>query len=51
MRSAISCGCTTVLTREEVSGILSFMNGTPQLVTKLLYGSGLMIMEAVRLRV
>ncbi len=40
-----------VLTREEVSGILSLMAGTPQLVTKLLYGSGLRIMEAVRLRV
>jgi len=40
-----------VLTREEVSGILSLMHGTPQLVTKLLYGSGLRIMEAVRLRI
>ncbi|MCJ7601846.1 MAG: integron integrase [Desulfobulbaceae bacterium] len=38
-------------TREEVSGILSLMHGTPQIVTKLLYGSGLRIMEAIRLRV
>lgn len=40
-----------MLTREEVSGILSLMHGTPQLVTKLLYGGGLRIMEAIRLRV
>src|SRR5262249_34482535 len=31
--------------------VLSLMEGTPQLVAKLLYGSGLRIMEAVRLRV
>ena len=40
-----------VMTREEVAAVISLMNGTAQLVTKLLYGSGLRIMEAVRLRV
>src|SRR5919204_3268594 len=40
-----------VMTREEVATVLSLMEGTPQLVAKLLYGSGLRIMEAVRLRV
>jgi integrase len=40
-----------VMTREEVATILSLLDGTPQLVAKLLYGSGLRIMEAVRLRV
>jgi site-specific recombinase XerD len=29
--------------------VLSLMDGTPQLVAKLLYGSGLRIMEAIRL--
>ncbi len=40
-----------VLTRDEVKLILNFMRGTPQILTKLLYGSGLRITEAVRLRV
>ena len=40
-----------VMTREEVAAVLALMEGTPQLVAKLLYGSGLRIMEAVRLRV
>jgi site-specific recombinase XerD len=40
-----------VMTREEVAAVLSLMDGTAQLVAKLLYGSGLHIMEAVRLRV
>jgi len=40
-----------VMTRDEVAAVLSLMTGTPQLVTKVLYGSGLRMMEAVRLRV
>jgi integron integrase len=40
-----------VMTREEVAQLIAFMEGTPQLVVKLLYGSGLRIMEAARLRV
>ena len=40
-----------VLTREEVSRVIAVMEGAPQLIVKLLYGSGLRILEAVRLRV
>lgn len=40
-----------VMTREETSRVLSFMIGLPQLVAKILYGSGLRISEAIRLRV
>ena len=40
-----------VLTREEVKLVLAFMEGTPALVVKMLYGCGLRITEAVRLRV
>lgn len=40
-----------VMTREEVAAIISLMDGTAQLVAKLLYGSGLRITEAVRIRV
>ena len=40
-----------VLTREEVASVISLLDGTPQLVVKLLYGSGLRIMEAMRLRI
>ena len=39
-----------VMTPEEVATVLSLMDGTARLVTKLLYGSGLRIIEAVRLR-
>jgi integron integrase len=40
-----------VLTREEVKLIIDIMEGTPQLFVKLLYGCGLRMMEAARLRV
>ena len=40
-----------VMTREEVAAVISLMDGTAQVVAKLLYGSGLRIMEAIRLRV
>jgi integrase len=40
-----------VQTREEVMKVIPLLEGVPQLVVKLLYGSGLRIMEAVRLRV
>jgi integrase len=41
----------TVLTPEEVKQVIVTMSGTPQLVVKLLYGSGLRLLEALRLRV
>ena len=40
-----------VLTREEVRALLAQLQGTPWLVATLLYGSGLRLMEAMRLRV
>ncbi|MBU1183293.1 MAG: integron integrase [Proteobacteria bacterium] len=40
-----------VMTREETARLLSLMSGTPLLVAKLLYGSGLRISEAIRLRI
>jgi len=41
----------TVLSKEEVRAVLDAMNGTRKLVASLLYGSGLRLSEALRLRV
>lgn len=41
----------TVLSRAEAQTVLALMEGTPQLMAKLLYGSGLRLMECVTLRV
>jgi integron integrase len=40
-----------VFTQEEARQVLSRMTGTPRLMAHLLYGSGLRVMECVRLRV
>ena len=40
-----------VLTSEEVKQVLAALAGTPQLVASLLYGSGLRLLEGLRLRV
>jgi integron integrase len=40
-----------VLTRAEVRSLLAQLQGTPWLVASLLYGSGLRLMEGLRLRV
>ena len=40
-----------VMTPEETVKIITLMEGTPQLVAKLMYGSGLRISEAIRLRI
>jgi site-specific recombinase XerD len=40
-----------VLTRSEVDAVLNTMYGTNGLIARLLYGSGLRLMEAARLRV
>lgn len=40
-----------VLTKDEVSSILAFLRDEPWLVANLLYGAGLRLMEALRLRV
>jgi len=41
----------TVMSREEARKVIGCMSGTYQLMAKLLYGSGLRLMECVRLRV
>ncbi len=41
----------TVLTHEEVQCVLACLSGVHQLVGKLLYGSGLRLLECLRLRV
>ena len=41
----------TVLTKEEALRVIAHLSGTRQLMAKLLYGSGLRLMECVRLRV
>ena len=41
----------SVLTRSEVKRILGRMNGTPRLVATLLYGTGMRLLECLRLRV
>jgi integron integrase len=41
----------TVLTKEEAFKVIGYLSGTHKLVAKLLYGSGLRLMECVRLRV
>jgi integron integrase len=40
-----------VLTPDEVQQVIGAMDGTPQLVAMLLYGSGLRVMECLELRV
>lgn len=40
-----------VLTRQEVRAVLAGLDGTPRLVCMLLYGSGLRLLECLRLRV
>jgi integron integrase len=41
----------TVLTHAEALKIISHMRGVPRLMAKILYGSGLRVMECMRLRV
>jgi integron integrase len=51
VRATRKINIPVVMTREEVAQVIALMEGVPQLVVKLLYGSGLRIMEAARLRV
>ena len=41
----------TVMTNDEALAVLSALSGIHQLMAKLLYGSGLRLMECIRLRV
>jgi len=51
MRARRSHHLPTVLTRGEVQQLISCLSGTHQLMAKLLYGSGLRLMEGFRLRI
>lgn len=50
IRANAKINIPVVLTRDEVRQIVDVMEGVPQLIVKLLYGCGLRVMEAVRLR-
>ena len=41
----------SVLTKEEVAALLRFVEGPTALLARLLYGTGVRLMEALRLRV
>ena len=41
----------SVLTRDEVAALFSFLNGDMALLAKLLYGTGMRLMEGLRLRI
>ena len=41
----------SVLSRDEVKALLAAMHGRPQLMASLMYGTGMRVMECVRLRV
>jgi hypothetical protein len=47
VRAAKKINVPVVMTREEVAAVISLLDGAAQLVAKLLYGSGLRIIEVV----
>jgi len=51
MRAQRSTRLPVVFSASEVRRILGHLTGTPKLVASLLYGSGLRLMEALRLRI
>ncbi len=51
VRAAKKKNIPVVMTKDETAAVISQMQGKPLLVVKLLYGSGLRISEALRLRV
>ena len=51
LRSKKPIRLPTVMTREETLNLIRSMHGTHQLMAKLMYGSGLRVMECIRLRV
>ena len=51
VRASKKLNVPVVMTREETAKVIALMSGTPQLVAKILYGCGLRISEAIRLRV
>ena len=51
VRASVKRRVPVVMTPAEVQKVLEQLDGTPALVGRLLYGSGLRLMEALRLRV
>jgi site-specific recombinase XerD len=51
VRASVPRRLPVVLTRTEVSAVLSHLEGQPWLVVALLYGAGLRLQEALELRV
>jgi integron integrase len=51
MRAKRSKHLPTVLTREEALNVIAHLSGTHQIIARILYGSGLRLMECLRLRV
>jgi len=51
IRAKTSKKIPVVLAKDETNQVLSLMSGLPKLMASLLYGSGLRLMECVRLRV
>jgi integron integrase len=51
LRSKKPIRLPTVMTREETLNLIAAMRGTHQVMAKLMYGSGLRVMECIRLRV
>ncbi len=51
LRAKTSRRLPTVLSQGETQALLKALSGKPQLVARLLYGSGLRLMESLRLRV
>lgn len=41
----------SVLTKDEVAGLLAILQGEPALLARLLYGTGMRLMEGMRLRI
>src|ERR1051326_3928716 len=50
-RARVSRNLPVVFTKEEASAVITHLQGADKLIVSLLYGSGLRIMEAVRLRI
>lgn len=51
VRSSKNRKIPVILSQDEVKLIITLLEGVPQLVVKLLYGSGLRVTEVLRLRV
>jgi len=50
-RAQRSIRLPVVFSREEINSVLDHVRGAPKLVVKLLYGSGMRLLEALRLRI